>query len=203
MTIALIVLRVLALVGPLAFGLVLRLHQAHSISARPGISPEQPPAKEHHGSRVPTVFTYCALLLFVVPFSLPFTTIPGLSDVALLALAGAGLVLAAAGLAIGYWARATLGAAWGLLPRAGGPTGLVTSGPYARVRHPVYLGFSLGLLGIAVAFANWVALLIFLLLILPGLAWRAVVEERVLADTFGEEYRLYRQRTKMIVPFIL
>jgi protein-S-isoprenylcysteine O-methyltransferase Ste14 len=203
MILARVVLQVLALVGPLALGILMRLNQPRSSSPPPAPSPHDRPVEERRGSRMPTVLTYCAMLLFVVALNLPFVSFPGLDDAALLALAAIGLVVDAAGVGIAYWARSSLGAAWGLLPRAGGATGLVTSGPYARVRHPVYLGFALGLLGVALAFANWAALLICFLLILPGLVWRAVEEERVLADTFGDEYRLYRQRTKMIVPFLL
>jgi protein-S-isoprenylcysteine O-methyltransferase Ste14 len=203
MILARVVLQVLSLVGPLVLGLVMRLSQARSPSPPPASPSQAPPVEQRQGSRVPTVLTYCAMLLFVVALNLPFTTFPGLDDMALLALAAAGLAVDAVGVGIAYWARTSLGAAWCLLPRAGGATGLVTAGPYAHVRHPVYLGFSLALLGIAVAFANWVALLILLLLIVPGLLWRAREEERVLAETFGEQYRLYRQRTKLLIPYLL
>jgi protein-S-isoprenylcysteine O-methyltransferase Ste14 len=203
MILARVVLQVLCLVGPLALGFLVRLSQARSPSAALAPSPQDRPVEQRRGSRVPTVLTYCAMLLFVLALNLPFTTFPGLEDTALLALAAIGLVVDAVGVGIAYWARSSLGAAWGLLPRAGGATGLVTSGPYARVRHPVYLGFSLGLLGIAVAFANWAALLLLLLLIVPGLLWRVREEERVLAEAFGDDYQLYRRRTKLLIPYLL
>jgi protein-S-isoprenylcysteine O-methyltransferase Ste14 len=100
-------------------------------------------------------------------------------------------------------ARAALGASWSFAPKASEATGLATSGPYAWVRHPIYLGMILMFFGTAVAFANWLAVLLVLLLILPTLVWRARVEERLLAQVFGDQYAAYRLRTKMIVPYLL
>ena len=53
------------------------------------------------------------------------------------------------------------------------------------------------------AFANWAAVLAFVLVVLPSLVWRAREEERVLTTVFGDEYRLYRQRTRMLIPYLL
>jgi protein-S-isoprenylcysteine O-methyltransferase Ste14 len=112
----------------------------------------------------------------------------------LLALAGAGLVLRS---------RAELGAAWSFVPKADHGTGLVTTGPYRLVRHPVYLGFALFVMGEALAFGNWPAIVIVVFGIIPTFAWRAGMEEQVLSRTFGERYAVYRQQTKMIIPHVL
>jgi protein-S-isoprenylcysteine O-methyltransferase Ste14 len=112
----------------------------------------------------------------------------------LLALAGAGVVLRS---------RAELGTAWSLLPEADQQTGLVTTGPYGLVRHPIYLGLTLLALGQALAFDNWLAVLIVLSAIVPTFAWRARAEEALLSRTFGERYAVYRRRTKMIIPHLL
>jgi protein-S-isoprenylcysteine O-methyltransferase Ste14 len=194
---AVIVLRVLTVVVPLILGLGLRLYQA-----RTGRRPE-PSGPTHHGNRVPTVACQCSVLLGVAVLFVPFTTIPGAGEPALLILAAIGLVLTAAGTAIMLWARLALGAAWSVVPRAGAVPAPVTAGPYALVRHPVYLGFLLGLAGFAVAFANWATLAIFLLGTLPLLIWRAREEERLLTKVYGDGYDLYRQRTKMIVPYLI
>src|SRR5207302_1001209 len=63
--------------------------------------------------------------------------------------------------------------------------------PYGRVRHPVYSGFIVGLVGMAVAFANWAALVIILVATLPLLIWRAREEEHLLTRVVGDKYRLY------------
>jgi protein-S-isoprenylcysteine O-methyltransferase Ste14 len=112
----------------------------------------------------------------------------------LLALAGASLVLRS---------RVELGPAWSFVPKADQGTGLITTGPYRLVRHPIYLGFALLVTGEALAFASWPALLVALSGIVPTFAWRASAEEKLLRRTFGERYEVYRQRTKMIVPYLL
>jgi protein-S-isoprenylcysteine O-methyltransferase Ste14 len=103
----------------------------------------------------------------------------------LLLLAAAALLLVALGTAVAVWARAILGACWSTAPRANAARALATAGPYARVRHPVYLGVLVALVGDALAFANWAALLLCVAWVLPALLWRARVEERLLADVYG------------------
>lgn len=199
---ALLLLRVLVLVGPPVAGLVLRLYQARR-GTGPGATPTGGPAvQKRQGSRLPLVAWTIAGGLYLVALCLP-SALPPWTESALLLLAGVGGVLTAGGTAVGLWARAALGARWSLVPRAGREAGLVTWGPFARVRHPVYLGVLAILAGVAVAFANWVALLVCLLLVVPALLWRAKVEEALLADVFGEEYRLYRRRTKMLIPYVV
>jgi len=143
-------------------------------------------------------FTALGLLFVSLPI---FSTSPGGFMALLLALAGA--LLALAGTAFVVICHGKLGAAWSFAPKADQSTGFITSGPYRLVRHPIYLGLTLIGLGQAVAFGNWPALFIVLLGIVPTLAWRARAEEKLLSRTFGESYEVYRQRTKMIIPYLL
>jgi protein-S-isoprenylcysteine O-methyltransferase Ste14 len=71
------------------------------------------------------------------------------------------------------------------------------------VRHPIYVGLALLAVGEALAFGSWPALFIALSGIVPTLAWRGRAEEKLLSRTFGETYKVYRQRTKMIVPHLI
>jgi protein-S-isoprenylcysteine O-methyltransferase Ste14 len=71
------------------------------------------------------------------------------------------------------------------------------------VRHPIYLGLALLATGQAVAFSNGPALLAVVLGIVPTLIWRSRAEDKLLRLTFGSRYELYRQRTKMIIPYLL
>ena len=89
------------------------------------------------------------------------------------------------------------------MPKAGQGTGLVTTGPYRLVRHPIYLGLALLAMGEALAFGSWPAFVITLSGIVPTFAWRARAEEKLLSRTFGEGYAVYQQRTKMIIPHLL
>jgi protein-S-isoprenylcysteine O-methyltransferase Ste14 len=120
-----------------------------------------------------------------------------------LPLALSGCLLALAGAALVRRSRAALGPAWSFVPKADQGTGLVTTGPYRLVRHPIYLGLALLAMGEALAFGSWPALVIALLGMVPTFAWRARAEEKLLSRTFGERYAVYRQQTKMIIPYLL
>ena len=78
---------------------------------------------------------------------------------------------------------------------------LITSGPYRFVRHPIYSGLLLGLLGTALAtnlywFIAFGAALAYF-------AYSASVEERLLTASFPDTYPSYRAHTKMLIPFVL
>jgi protein-S-isoprenylcysteine O-methyltransferase Ste14 len=71
------------------------------------------------------------------------------------------------------------------------------------VRHPIYLGLSILAMGEALAFGSWPAVAVVFCAIVPTFAWRTWSEERLLADTLGERYVLYRKQTRMIIPRLL
>lgn len=125
------------------------------------------------------------------------------TDPTALLLASSGALLAVVGVALVLRSRAELGPAWSLVPRADQRTGLVTTGPYRLVRHPIYLGLTLIATGEALAFGSWPALVVLLFGIVPTFVWRARAEDSLLARTFDERYAAYRRRTRMIIPGIL
>jgi protein-S-isoprenylcysteine O-methyltransferase Ste14 len=71
------------------------------------------------------------------------------------------------------------------------------------MRHPIYLALALLVMGEALAFGNWPALTIVLSAIVPTFAWRARAEEKLLSSTFGGRHAVYRQRTKVMIPYLL
>jgi protein-S-isoprenylcysteine O-methyltransferase Ste14 len=152
------------------------------------------------GGRVPVVANLSAFGVFFA--SLLFFS-SGTEASLALPLALSGCLCALAGATLVVKSRAELGAAWSLVPDADQGTGLVTTGPYRLVRHPIYLGLSLLATGQALAFGAWPALLIVLAGVIPTFAWRARAEDKLLSRTFGERYAVYRQRTRMIIPFLL
>ena len=117
-----------------------------------------------------------------------------------LLLASSGCLLAVASAALVLRSRIELGQAWSLVPRADEATGLVTSGPYRLVRHPIYLGLAGLAMGEALAFGSLPALLVALCGIVPTFVWRARAEERLLSRALGDSYALYRRRTRMMIP---
>jgi protein-S-isoprenylcysteine O-methyltransferase Ste14 len=107
-----------------------------------------------------------------------------------------------AGRGLAVWARRHLGSYWSghLVIRA--DHRLIRSGPYAAVRHPIYAGLVLGMLGTAIAVGEWRGLLAVLLLVVAYLR-KIRKEERWLLRDLGEEYARYRREVRAIIPFVL
>jgi protein-S-isoprenylcysteine O-methyltransferase Ste14 len=115
-------------------------------------------------------------------------------------LQGAGLALFAAGLALAVWARVHLGRNWGMPMSEKADPELVTTGPYRRIRHPIYSGIILAMLGTAVA-VSWYWL-IAVALVGAYFIYSAVLEERYLTQLLPDKYPGYKQSTKMLIPFV-
>ena len=79
---------------------------------------------------------------------------------------------------------------------------LVQTGFYRYLRHPSYTGAFISAIGLALALGNWISALLLVLPVLGLLLYRIQIEEKVLMDHFGSQYREYMQRTKRIIPFI-
>ena len=110
-----------------------------------------------------------------------------------------GVAIAVAGALLHLGARRALGAAWS--SRTTGATALVERGPYARVRHPLYVG--LGLLGIGTVLAHPShAVVLGGTALLAGLLMKIAREERALAATFGPQWDDYCRRVPRLVPRI-
>jgi len=110
-----------------------------------------------------------------------------------------GVVLFAAGGALRLWPVFVLGHRFSGLVAIQPGHRLVTSGIYAVIRHPSYLGLLVNSLGWALAFRSGVGLLLTALLV-PPLAARIDAEERLLRTQFGDEYDVYRRRTSRLIP---
>jgi protein-S-isoprenylcysteine O-methyltransferase Ste14 len=145
--------------------------------------------------RVPVVV---GMLVLIRPRWLP----PALSHrfiaegpgIALLAL-----VLVIAGMLFAYWARAHLGRNWsGEVMVKVGHT-LITSGPYRSVRHPIYSGMTLALVGTVLATGAPYGF-IALALILFGFLVRVRLEEALMRETFPVDYDDYSRHTARLIP---
>jgi protein-S-isoprenylcysteine O-methyltransferase Ste14 len=112
----------------------------------------------------------------------------------------AGVIIAAGGLLFAIWARVTLGKNWGMPMSLKANPELVTGGPYAYVRHPIYTGLILMFLGSALVMGSfW---FISLSLFTGYFIYSALKEERIMAGQFPGTYPAYKARTKMLIPFI-
>lgn len=109
-----------------------------------------------------------------------------------------GVTLCALGIALAVWARMHLGRNWGLPMSVKENPELVTSGPYAVVRHPIYSGMLLAMLGssLAVGASSLVVLVAFG----AYFVYSARKEEGLMMRTFPDTYPGYRARTKALIP---
>jgi protein-S-isoprenylcysteine O-methyltransferase Ste14 len=113
--------------------------------------------------------------------------------------AAAGSVLCVIGLAFAMWARVTLGRHWGMPMTLRDTPELVTAGPYAYVRHPIYTGVVAMMIGTTLVYplgVLWCAAMI------PYFVFSARREERDMDRLFPDVYPPYKQRSKMLVPFV-
>jgi protein-S-isoprenylcysteine O-methyltransferase Ste14 len=116
-------------------------------------------------------------------------------------VAAIGVLVCAAGIAFAVWARIYLGRNWGMPMTLRQDHELVTSGPYTLVRHPIYTGFLLAMLGSALADGlGWLLFFVF-----AGIyfIYSAKVEEKMMIKQFPNEYPDYMKRTKLIVPYLI
>ena len=96
-----------------------------------------------------------------------------------------------------------LGRNWSLVARTRTDHELIRSGPYARVRHPIYLAMLLFLVALAIGLGHWGQLLLASPLFLAGTRIRTDAEDRLLEQSFGETFRQYRNATPAIFPRIV
>ena len=115
-------------------------------------------------------------------------------------LQAVGLAIFLLGLALAVWARVYLGRNWGMPMSEKVDPELVTTGPYRTIRHPIYSGIILAMVGTAVAVS--VYWLIAVILVGAYFTYSAVMEERYMAGLFPDAYPRYKQSTKMLIPFI-
>ncbi len=110
-----------------------------------------------------------------------------------------GSVLVACGIAFAIWARVHLGRNWGMPMSLKQDAELVTTGPYAYVRHPIYTGIILAMLGSTLAIVWWAIPFIFFFIYF---VYSARAEEKIMTNEFPTAYPHYMRRTKMLIPFI-
>ena len=79
---------------------------------------------------------------------------------------------------------------------------VVDRGAYHYVRHPSYTAGAILFLGIGLALANWLSLVVLMGAVSAVYGYRVVVEERALLETIGDSYQRYMTRTKRFVPFL-
>lgn len=132
----------------------------------------------------------------IVEFSILKSTVFSLNVAMLI-----GLILIITGSGCAYFANKEIGANWSPIIEKTQKQRLVTSGIYGIVRHPLYLSGLLILAGTNIYFGSkwaWAGTII----VLVGILCRIPFEEKQLIKRFGQEYIIYKQQTKAILPWI-
>ncbi len=156
-------------------------------------------SSEHWGSTaVHQIIVNASLLLM-------FIRVPGLQGRWLPVspfVAPLGIAIQALATLLAFWARRHLGRNWSAEVSAKVDHQLIRSGPYARLRHPIYTAI-LGMnLGIAIASGEWHALLGFALLPITY-ARKIMLEEQTMRRLFHAEYDAYRRDSWALIPWVL
>jgi protein-S-isoprenylcysteine O-methyltransferase Ste14 len=112
-----------------------------------------------------------------------------------------GFVIGLVTVAFWTWTQITLDTQWSAQLQLTKEHHLITNGPYAIMRHPLYSGMIGWAVSLSLLTANWIFLVICMLSI-AGVLWRVPKEEQMMIDTFGDEYKAYMQRTSRYLPKI-
>jgi protein-S-isoprenylcysteine O-methyltransferase Ste14 len=112
-----------------------------------------------------------------------------------------GAVVTVGGLLFAVWARRHLGSNWSRAVTIKQGHELITTGPYALVRHPIYTGILTGFLGTAIALSQVRGFIGFVLVLLA--LWAKLrMEEEWMRSQFGETYATYAHHTAALVPYL-
>jgi protein-S-isoprenylcysteine O-methyltransferase Ste14 len=113
-----------------------------------------------------------------------------------------GVLLLLLGCGFAIWARVTLGRNWSGIVTVKENHTLITRGPYAWVRHPIYTGVLVALLGTAMTLGT---ILNYLVMAVVACAFllKIRIEEKFMLETFGEQYTSYRHHVKALIPGVV
>jgi protein-S-isoprenylcysteine O-methyltransferase Ste14 len=127
---------------------------------------------------------------------------PDLAPASPPAIIEAFVVTAMVGTAVWLFTASTrsLGANWSLEARVRDEHELITGGPFAHMRHPIYAAMLLFLVAMAIAIGHLMQLVIAIPLFAIGTMLRVREEERLLRDKFGAEFDAYAARVTRFVP---
>jgi protein-S-isoprenylcysteine O-methyltransferase Ste14 len=121
-------------------------------------------------------------------------------------LGESGLILTFAILLVGillrWWAIHSLGSFFTVNIAVHQGHRLITAGPYAIIRHPSYTGLFIELFALALTFQHVVSLSLIMIAATIALMKRINIEERVLGNILGAEYRSYHQQTYCLFPYL-
>lgn len=112
-------------------------------------------------------------------------------------------ILMAGAVGLFFWATRTMGRNWSIVARTRSDHSLVTNGPFAIVRHPIYVALALLMLAVAIALGHVAHLLLSVPLYAVGTWLRVREEEALLHQQFGAAFDAYKARVSAFLPGVL
>jgi protein-S-isoprenylcysteine O-methyltransferase Ste14 len=166
--------------------------------------PKEAEAKRDGRALVGIVLQMCGY--FLVWFQPPRTQflppVAALSGVLGIVFAVFTISLAAASVWLMKSAVRTLGKQWAVAARLVEGHKLITEGPYAYVRNPIYTGMFGMLIATGLAMEHWIATIVAVVVFAVGLVIRVRTEENLLRAAFGQEFEDYARRVPAVIPGI-
>jgi protein-S-isoprenylcysteine O-methyltransferase Ste14 len=166
--------------------------------------PKASEAKRDRFSALGIVLQMCAYFLVWFqppwqPFLPPVAALSGITGIVFSVFTVA--MAAASGWLLEAAVR-TLGQQWALRARLVEGHKLITVGPYAYVRNPIYTGMLGLLIATGLAMEHWIALIVAVVLFVMGMVIRVRREEKLLRTAFGQEFEEYAKRVPAVLPGI-
>jgi protein-S-isoprenylcysteine O-methyltransferase Ste14 len=166
--------------------------------------PKAPEAKRDKIATLGIVLQMCGYFLAFFqppwqPFLPPVALLSGIRGIVFAVLTVA--IAAGSGWLIETAIR-TLGKQWALRARLVEGHKLITVGPYAYVRNPIYTGMFGMLIATGLAMEHWIALIVAMILFVIGTLIRVRSEEKLLRSAFGKEFDDYAARVPAVLPGI-
>ncbi len=161
----------------------------------------QPPAAQDRGSlRLILIGNMVGTwVAFICPFLFPRSMAAGAGGSTMF---WTGIGLMVVGSALRHHCFRVLGASFKPTVHVSDDQAVVARGAYRYLRHPSYAAAMILFLGVGLALANWVSVIVMAVMVSVVYGYRIHVEEAALVATLGESYRGYMARTKRIIPFI-
>lgn len=145
-------------------------------------------------------FTVALLVGAAAPVLALLDLVEPIAALDITALHVAGLVLALGGIGATFYAQVAMGESWRIGVDPGERTQLVTSGPFAMVRNPIFAAMLPTALGLTLLVPSWVALAGLAGLVIALELQVRVVEEPYLLEVHGDAYARYAARVGRFVP---
>jgi protein-S-isoprenylcysteine O-methyltransferase Ste14 len=165
------------------------------------ITPDEQAGKREggRGGLAVRIVAFFAMIAFLVMYLAGAAWIEAFSFPLPAWLRWAGFTLGLISVIFWTWTQAHLDTQWSAQLQLKENHHLVTAGPYAYIRHPLYAGMLGWCISLTLLTSSWIILAICGLSI-AGLLWRIPKEEQMMLEAFGDEYKTYMQRTGRLFP---